>query len=511
MGEVTATGVSTGLGLSAVDYGVFAVYLLFLLGLGYWLSRRTKSTDDYFRGGKRVPWWAAGISILATKLSAVSFMSLPVKAFYTDWLYFWIPVGNILLAVVVVKYIIPFFCRLDITSAYQYLEWRFNSLLRVLGSITYLLFELARMGVLLLLPAIVVSVVTGLDIYWCIVVMGIVATLYTILGGIEAVIWTDVLQVFIMVGGAVWTIVTIVNKVEEGPVALYHTALEAGKFQSFDWNISLTEATTLVILLSWIGKIQDYISNQTVVQRFVSTHDERAAGRSMWMASLLGIPVYVLFLLMGTGLFYFYQEFPERLTLNVDHADALLPTFIVSEMPTGVIGLVIGAIFAAAMSSLDSGINSMSTVLITDIYQPFFERSSIDPLKLAQGLTALLGAVGTGSALIMAGLNVQSLYDQLLAIIGLFGGGLAGMFILGIFTQRANSAGTLVGFFASGGILFYVSRYTELHVFLYALVGMGSCVIIGYLASLFLTGEKRTAGLTVYTLDQVPVQQLKNS
>lgn len=492
-----------------LDYLFFAIYFILLLIMGYFFSRRLKNTDDYFRGGKRIPWWAAGLSILVTKLSAITFMSLPVKSYTTDWLYIWIPAGNILLAIVVVRYILPFFCRLDITSTFEYLEKRFNTLTRLIGSITYIIFELARMGVLLLLPALVIAVVTDIDIYLCITLIGIIATLYTVLGGIEAVIWTDVLQVIVMVAGALVALGIVLFHIEPSNLNTFlESPLGAEKLKFNDLSIDLTNATLLVITLSWIGKIQDYVSNQAVVQRFISTKDEKNAARSMWTASILGIPVGALFLMLGTALFLFYEANPARLDPLMEKPDALLPTFILREMPAGISGLVIGAIFAAAMSSLDSAINSMSTVIITDVYKRFdSDVTEQKSLKLAKVLTIVLGAIGTGSALIMAGVDIKSLYDQLFSVIGLFGGGLAGMFILGIFTQRANSTGTLIGFFTSGLILFWVSNYTNLHVFLYALIGITSCFVIGYFSSLLTPTQKMRAGLlTIYDLKKKGIE-----
>lgn len=491
--------------IKLLDYLVLVAYFATVLIIGYIFSRRLKGTDDYFRGGKRIPWWAAGLSILVTKLSAITFMSLPAKAYATNWLYFWIPVGNILLAIIVIKCILPFFYRLDITSTYEYLEKRFNTMTRTIGSATYVIFEIVRMGVLLLLPAIVITVITGIDIHLCIVIIGVVVTLYTMMGGIEAVIWTDVLQAVILVSGCVAALVIVGIEIEpERLRSFLHSSVGQQKMKYMDFSADFTQATLLVIGLSWIGKLQDYVSNQAVVQRFISTKNEKAAARSIWVASLLGIPVIAMFLILGTGLFLFYEANPGRLDVFMEQPDALLATFILREMPAGISGLVMAAIFAAAMSSLDSSINSMSTVIITDFYKKFASRvTEAKSLKLAKILTIVLGAFGTASALVMAGGKVSSLYDQLFSVIGLFGGGLAGVFILGIFTRRANSAGALTGFFFSALILFAVSNYSDLHVLLYAIIGMGSCVVIGYVISLLTSARQHTSlGFTIYDMPE---------
>lgn len=472
-------------GLKFLDIFTFCVYFLVLLYMGYRFSKRIKNTDDYFRGGKRIPAWAAGISIVATKLSAVTFMSIPAKVFATDWLYFLIPFNSIVFAYFIVKVVLPFFQRLNLTSAYEYLEIRFNIVIRVLGSVSYLLWEIGRVGILLLLPAIVISVVTNIDLYLCILLIGTVATVYTLIGGIEAVIWTDVIQVFVMMLGILTALFIMVNHTDGNLTELFHSASSQGKLKMFDWDIDFTRATVLVIVLGWIGRVQEYVSTQSVVQRFMSTKNEKAAARSMWISALVTIPVVIVFYFAGTALFLFYQEFPQDLNPTMEQTDAILPTFFITQLPTGIIGLVIAAIFAAAMSSLDSAMNSMSTVIITDFYKRF--KPKIPESKLfstAKYLVGILGVLGTASAILMAGLEIKSLFDQLLLFMGLTGGGLAGVFLLGMLTDRASSYGVLIGFISSCIIQYYISFHTNLSFLLYATTGLVSCYVVGYVASL---------------------------
>ena len=175
--------------------------MLSLVVMGFYFSRREKGTDDFFLGGKRIPWWAAGLSIFGTQLSAITFMAIPAKAFATDWLYVLLTVGILAVCPVIIICFLPFFRRLNVTSAYEYLELRFNLPVRLYGSASFLFFQLGRMSIVVLLPAIALSAVTGLNVYMCIIVMGVLCTLYTVLGGIEAVIWTDVIQVIVLMGG----------------------------------------------------------------------------------------------------------------------------------------------------------------------------------------------------------------------------------------------------------------------------------------------------------------------
>ncbi len=483
------TGTSTidSTGLSLLDIFTFCVYFIVLLYMGYRFSKRIKNTDDYFRGGKRIPAWAAGISIVATKLSAVTFMSIPAKVFATDWLYFLIPFNSIVLAFFVVKVVLPFFQRMNLTSAYEYLEVRFNVVIRILGSVSYLLWEIGRVGVLLLLPAIVISVVTDMDLHFCILLIGFIATIYTLIGGIEAVIWTDVIQVIVMMVGILIALFIMVDRTDGSLIELYESASTQGKLKAFDWDLDLTKATVLVIVLGWVGRIQEYVSTQSIVQRFMTTKNEKAAAKSMWISALVSIPVVIIFYLVGSALFLYYQEFPQDLNPGMEQTDAILPTFFITQLPVGVIGLVIAAIFAAAMSSLDSAMNSMSTVIITDFYKRFKPKLPEQRLfKIAKYLVGILGVLGTASAILMASFEIKSLFDQLLLFMGLTGGGLAGVFLLGMLTKRASSRGVFVGFVSSCILQYYISFHTDLHFLLYATTGLVSCFIIGYVASFVL-------------------------
>lgn len=491
-------------GLSVLDIFTFCVYFLVLLYMGYRFSKRIKNTDDYFRGGKRVPAWAAGISIVATKLSAVTFMSIPAKVFATDWLYFLIPFNSIVLAYFVVKVVLPFFQRLNLTSAYQYLEVRFNVVIRILGSISYLLWEIGRVGVLLLLPAIVISLVTNVDLYFCIILIGFIATIYTLIGGIEAVIWTDVIQVFVMMLGILIALFIMVNRTDGDLLELYESASSQGKLKAFNWDLDLTRATVLVIVLGWVGRIQEYVSTQSIVQRFMTTKNEKAAAKSMWISALVSIPVVIVFYFVGTALFLYYQEFPQDLNPTMEQTDAILPTFFITQLPIGVIGLVIAAIFAAAMSSLDSAMNSMSTVIITDFYKRFKPKMSESKLfTIAKYLVGFLGVLGTASAILMASFEIKSLFDQLLLFMGLTGGGLAGMFLLGMLTNRASATGVLIGFVVSCLVQYLISFYTNFHFLLYSTTGLASCYFIGYLASLlFPDKNSKKEKLNIYMLNK---------
>ena len=432
-------------------------------------------------------WWAAGISIFGTQLSAITFMAIPAKVYATDWVYILAQAAIIIVAPIIVFLYLPFFRRLNITTAYEYLEKRFNAALRLLGGIAFCLMQLGRMGIVLYLPAIALATVTDFNVYTCILVMGVFCTIYTVLGGIEAVIWTDVLQVIVLMGGALLCVVVIALKVEGGLIGIIDLGRQADKFNTINlsWDYAST-AVWVVLIGNIFSNLVPYSADQTVIQRYLTTPTEKQAARAIWTNAALTVPAALIFFFLGTALYAFYKSRPQNLAPSLD-TDAILSWFVVRELPMGAAGVVLAAIFAAAMSSLDSSINSMATVLVTDFYHRLKPDSTDRArLLLARLLTVMLGAFGTGCALLMATYPIKSLWDLFLALLGLLGGGLAGMFVLGIFTRRANSTGALIGFVCSTAILYYVQRYTEIHFFLYGGIGITTCASLGYLFSIFL-------------------------
>ncbi len=485
--------------LPLVDFLVLGAYFAALIGMGYYFSRRGKTTNDYFRGGKRIPGWAAGISIIATKLSAISFMSLPALAYASDYRYLLVQVTQLVAAVFVVKFVLPIFCRIDLTTAYEYLERRFSVVLRVLVSAAFLVFELFKMGIYVFLPSLVLSVMTGWSIEACIITVGVVATLYTVTGGLEAVVWTDVIQGVIMIGGAVGIILVAFLSAPASGGEIVHSLLSYDKLRFFDWSFNLTSITFWVVLFYLPGSSNQYVSLQQVVQRFVSTKNEKSAARSMWITATVGPLQLFLFFMMGTAIFIFYQGAPERLNPTMEQGDQLLAWFIIRELPVGVSGLLIGSIFAASMSSLDSSISSQTTVWITDIYRRFANRvDDAKALKIAKILTLILGALGTISGLVFASYDIKSIFEQFFEILQLFAGGLAGLFFLGIFTTRANARGSLIGYLSSGVMMYFVRQHTDLNFLTFGTIGLATCFSIGYCASLFFPAPKRSLkGLTL--------------
>lgn len=481
-----------------INYTILIGYLGVNLMIGIVLAKRQKDTNDYFRGGQRIPWWAAGIAIFGTQLSSLTFMAIPAKTYDTNWAYIFANAAIILIAPVVVFCYLPFFRRLDVTSAYEYLEKRFNLAMRLYGSAAFVLIQTGRMAIVLYLPALALSVVSDLNVYFCILTMGLLATLYTIFGGAEAVTWTEVLQNIILLGSAVLSVVLIALSLDGGTGQLVSIALADGKVQTFSWGWDYTAATVWVVLLgSLFSNLIPYTTDQAVIQRYMTTPTERQAARAIWTNAALTIPATLLFFSIGTALYVYYKQQPHLLNPNLP-TDAIFPWFIVSGLPVGVSGLVIAGLFAAGQSGAQS---SMATALVTDFYRRFHpEAEDSQCLRLARWLTLALGVIGVGTASLMATYPIQSQWDLFLQILGLLGGGLAGVFMLGIFTQRAHGKGALVGVVASAIVLLLVQRYTRVHFFLYAAVGIFTCLIVGYLASVLIPSARQSLeGLTIHT------------
>ncbi len=489
-------------GFGAVNYVVLGAYLAALVVMGVYFSRRENTTDDYFRAGRRVPWWAAGLSIFGGGLSALTFMAVPAMAFDGDWAWYLMYLMPLAIIHVVTRCYIPFYRRLDVTSAYEYLEKRFNLPARLFASAYYVLFQFGRMAIVLYLPAVALSTVTGMNLYLCIVLTGLLATAYTVAGGIEAVVWTDVLQVVVLAGGAVIVLATVAADVPGGLAGILAAAGERDKFRVFRWVADPTVAAAWVMIVgNLFAAVMPNTADQSVVQRYLVTRDERSARRAAWTSALLGLPTGALFLLIGTSLFVYYRlHNPGELPADLD-TNAILPLFVVQKLPAGVSGLVVAGIFAAAMSTLDNGMNAVSAAVTTDAYRRFRRGASERGcLRFARGVTLTAGVIATALAAWVARAEIGPALGAFMGVLSLFGGTLAGLFVLGIFTRRADGTGALIGGLVSAAATLSVRFGTDLHGVLYAAVGLTTCVLVGHVVGLLRPGRKDIHGLTIHTL-----------
>jgi len=473
--------------------------------VGVYFARRNKNTNDFFRGGQRIPWWAAACSIFATMLSSLTYMSVPAKAYMTNWEYLMGYPMIFLTSILVIYLILPFFRQIDATSAYEYLDKRFNRAARYFGSGFFVLFQVGRMAIVMFLSALALTAITPFTPAQCILIMGILSIIYSTLGGVEAVIWTDTIQTFVLLGGAILIFIMVILKLDGGMNEFINVAAENDKFKmaNWDWDIfSYTTAAFWVIVIGGFGQnLVSYGSDQAVIQRYMTTSSKKKAAKSILANGIISGPAGLLFFAVGTALFVFYKSRPEGIDPNFQN-DAIMPLFIVQEIPAGLAGLIIAGVFAAGQSTISTSMNSISTTAVTDFIRPWnLLKSEKAYLNMARLLTLFFGAVGTGLALIFASADIKSLLDQFFAILGLFGGALGGIFLLGMFTKRARGRGAVIGAIIGAISLFFVSRYTDTHVYLYAAIGILITMVSGWILSLIIPDEKKDiTGLTVYDL-----------
>jgi SSS family solute:Na+ symporter len=484
---------------SWIDSAVLGICFLLMTAGRFLFTGKTNNTDDYFKGGERIPQWAAGISIFGAKLSAITFMGIPAKTYGTNWTYFFLLMTIIMVMPLVAKFFIPFYRRLHVTSAYEYLGKRFNYGSRVMASALYILLQIGRMGIVVLLPSIALTLVTGIDINICIIMIGAISIFFTVKGGIEAVIWVEVIQVLILATGALFCLFYLPFHITDWEAGL-NAINTAEKLKVFDFRLDFTEPTFWVVIIGGLAiNLLTYGTDQTTVQRYLTTKSELESIKSLKLGAWLTLPSTLVFFSIGTLLFLFFREHPQEVNMALNDQDNIFPWYIVSQLPVGLSGLLIAGIFAAAMSSTEASMNSTATLLTTDFYQKF--KPGVTPkqtLFFARITTLLLGIFVTCIALYMAHKGVSSLWDKFNTILGLFTGCIGGAFILGIFTKKASGNGVMIGMAVSCFTQIMIQYYTNVHLLMYAFTGLISCVGFGYIFSLIMPSQRDLKGLTIY-------------
>ncbi len=493
--------------LTVPDYLALAVYFAINLGIGWWCRKRSRRTStSFFLGNGRVAWWAAAVSFFATSVSSISFMALPAKSFQGDWLAVGSAPAQSLAGMVTGFVFVGIFRRLNMTTVFDYLERRFDRRVRYFGAgLAIILKVIGRMSIVMLLPALALATVTGLNVYVSILLMGVITTIYAMEGGFEAVIWTDVLQTVVTVGGVSIAIYQITAGVPGGFGGIVRTATDAGKFHAVSWDFDLTQPTVWVFIGMFLATLFFQISDQPLMQRMLATADERDAKRTVTIGNFIGLLSGFVFFFVGTALWTFYRAHPERLA-NTLSGDTIFPYFIVNELPHGVVGLIIAGLFAAAMGALSSLLNSSATVIVSDFYGTLRPNQSTETrTRLAWWITLICGVVATATALLLAWRNVPSLWDEFLLLAALLGGGFPGVFALGLLSRRANGPGVCIGAVAGIGFTWWVQTFTATSVFFQTFLAIACTMLVGYLASLFFAARvpaKNLRGLTVWDLAQ---------
>lgn len=495
---------STNLLLQPLDWAMIVAYLASMIGMGmyFYLKEKRNSTADFFVGGRKIPFWAAGVSLYAANTSSISYIAIPAKSFETNWQY----LTNNLIAVMglmfVAVWVVPLLQRLNLMSVFTYLETRFHPTIRTLASALCILMQIgARMSVIMFLPSLAIATTTGIAVEWSILIMGVFTMIYTAMGGMKAVIWTDFVQLIVKMGGIIFAIVFIAFMVKGGVGEMVAIAAAEDKTKLFDFSFDLTKATVWGFLfLVLFDVVLTFPKDQVLMQRVLSTESAKEASRSVWTFAAIMIPGGFMFYMVGTALYAFYKTHPERLNPLLP-IDSIFPLFIAAELPMGVRGLIIAGILAAAMATLSSIMNSVATLASVDFYEKWVKNP--DPkvsVRFAEWMTVATGLAGMGLALILSRYDIHSLFDVLIELAGLLGGGFAGAYTLGMFTRRANWQGVAVGIGTSIVITTIAWSMSLVHPYFYLAVSILLCICIGYVASLFFPAPSAQSleGLTIY-------------
>ncbi len=485
--------------LPVVDLIIIAIYVFAIVLMGVYFAIRGGNSSQFVSAGGVLPAWAVGLSIFGTYLSSNTYIGVTGKAYGGNWNAFVFSLAIPIAAWIASKYFVPFYRESGNISAYAHAEKRFGPWARLYMDIFYLLTQLARMASIMFGVSLVLNALTGIDIAYIIIAMGVLVTLYTLLGGIEAVIWTDVIQSVVLTLGAILIVVILCIDVEGGFMGIIQKGMVAEKFSLGSFKFSFTSSTFWVVMLYGIFiNLNNFGIDQSFIQRYHTAKSTGSARKSVWMAAKLYIPVSLLFFFIGTGLWVYYQENPQKLeplikdvlnerSLSSSQAslslsqkslslsekslsgrekpmskkndgktnssvppgsdkiedseigDRILPFFMVNRLPRGITGLLIAALFAAAMSSVDSSLNSSATIIWSDLYKRYInsnpsEKQSMRVLKIS---TVVWGILGTFFSLALIG--IESLLDTWWQLSGIFAGGMLGLFLLGFFSKTTGN------------------------------------------------------------------------
>jgi solute:Na+ symporter, SSS family len=427
--------------LSSPDFVVLALYLVAVIGLGFWFARGRGDADEFMAAGRSIPGWAVGLSMFGSYISSISFLANAGKAYDDNWNAFVFSLTTPIAAVVAVKWFVPFYRHANDVSAYEHLERRFGAWARSYAVACFLLTQMARMGTIVYLLALVVAPLTGWPIRATIVFTGALITAYTMAGGMKAVVWIGVLQSLVLVAGTVTCVVVLVASVPGGFGEILRTGMEHNKFSLGSFGSSLAEPTFWVLFAFGLTThLSNFGVDQSYVQRYLTAASDREAAKSVWITTIMYVPVAAVFFFVGTGLFVFYGSRPELLG-TVTEPDKVFPHFIATQLPVGMAGLVTAAIFAASM---DLNLGNMATLTLCDFYKRYLrpEARERESMLVLRGSTVAWGAAGTALGLGM--IRVGNALDKWWQLAGLFSGGVLGLFLLGFVSHSKRNAIGLV-------------------------------------------------------------------
>lgn len=465
-----------------IDIIVFLLFTGGVVAFGCSFFKKKGTSEEFTSAGRSLPGWVVGMSIFATYVSSISYLGYPGKAFSGDWNAFVFSLSIPIASYFAARYFVPFYRSQDSISAYSFLENRFGPWARIYASSCYLLTQIARTGSILYLLALPMNVLLGWNIQTIIIVTSVAIVLYSMLGGMKAVIWTEAIQGIILIGGALVCMFILLFDMPEGPVQTFSIAMEDGKFSLGSFGSSLSESTFWVCLIYGVfTNLQNYGIDQSYVQRYHTAKNEKEAKFSALFGGYLFIPVSAVFFMIGTGLYAFYKVHPGVLPDGVG-ADYVFPFFIVNELPVGLTGLLIASIFAAGMSTIATSVTSSSTIILTDYYQRFRKHAG----NRERMLVLKLSSVGVGVAGILvafAFMSVQSALDAWWALASIFSGGMLGLFLLGYISRKARNFDAVLGVVCGVILVCWIVISPFVHANLAIVFGTLLIFLVGFLSA----------------------------
>lgn len=480
--------------MKILDITIFLVYLIGIVLFGSSFYWKNKSSSAFSVGHKNIPTWVISMSIFATFVSSISYLALPGQAFQTNWNAFVFSLSLPFASFMAFKFFVPLYRSINSPSAYTYLEMRFGPWAKIYVSIMYLLTQLMRTGTILFLLALTLNVILGWNMVTIIIITGASVMIYALLGGIQAVVWTDAIQGIILILGALVCAIVLMFSMPEGPGQLFQIAADNHKFSLGSFKLELTSSTFWVVLIyGFFINMQNFGIDQNYVQRYMTASSDKEAKKSALYGGLIYIPVSFLFLFIGTALFSYYTAHPGILPVGIQ-TDRVFPFYIVNNLPTGLTGLLIASVFAAGMSTISTSINSSATVILNDYFKKKLTDSDAEKksMKILYISSFLFSIISIFIAIAM--INVQSALDTWWKLASIFSGGMLGLFLLAYFSKKVNNLAAIIGviagvivigwmslspiLFKSGDLLKYASPF---HSYLSIVFGTMAIFIIGFL------------------------------
>lgn len=498
-------------GFTIIDLVILVVYLAAVLAAGLHFAKKEMKGKEYFKGDGTVPWWVTSVSIFATLLSPISFLSLAGNSYAGTWLMWFAQLGMLVAIPLTIKFFLPIYSSLDIDTAYHYLELRFGSKgLRVLGAVMFIVYQVGRMSIIMYLPCMVLASLTGISVNVLIIIMGVIAIIYPYTGGLKSVLWTDFIQGSVLLIGVTFALIFLIVHLDGGMGAIFQTMSAEHKFLAVDQPIFqpnlLRDSVFLMIVGAGFNTMGSYVSSQDIVQRFTTTTDTKKLNKMMLTNGALSIFIATVFYLIGTGLYVFYQQ---NALPPAAAQDQIFASYIAYELPVGITGLLLAAIYAAAQSTLSTGLNSVASSWTLDIQANLSKKelSFEKQTKIGQYVSLIVGIFSIVVAMVLANGGVKSAYEWFNGFMGLVLGILIGTFILGAFTKVANTFGATLAFIAASAVMIGVKYFVpagSVSIWSYSIISITVSLVVGIPASLIwssIKGKKEVppANTTIYS------------